>query len=77
MKRQYETPKAEKIEFNYTDSVVACSEWPWCWWWNQGGGNKGGNGNGGGNGNQGSSKSGGSDVSNPHWECKSPDYWGC
>ena len=34
MKRNYSTPKAEKVEFDYTETVVA-SRWPWC---NPGGG---------------------------------------
>ena len=50
--KKYETPKAEKIEFDYT--VTACAS--------------------NGNGNQ---QPQGTDVSNPYWECKSPNYWGC
>ncbi len=53
-KKMYVAPTAEKVEFDYKESVVACSEWPNCKQTQQG-----------------------SDVSNPHWECKSPDYWGC
>ena len=31
MKKDYVTPKAEKLEFDYIESVVACcSQWPWC-----------------------------------------------
>ncbi len=31
MKKQYEKPKAEKLEFDYVESVVACcSRAPWC-----------------------------------------------
>ncbi len=55
MKKKYDPPKAEKVVFDYTESVVACSDWGWC------------------KQNQGEN----SDVSNPHWECKSPDYHGC
>lgn len=29
-KREYKTPTAEKVEFDYKESVVACSEWPNC-----------------------------------------------
>lgn len=29
MKKQYETPKADKVEFDYTETVTA-SRWPWC-----------------------------------------------
>ena len=55
MKKEYKTPSAEKVEFDYTDTVVACSDFGYC-------------------NNQ---QQQGSDVSNPHWECKSPDHWGC
>ena len=51
MKKQYEAPKAEKVEFDYKESVAACSEWPDC------------------------KKA--SEVSQPYWECKSPDYFNC
>ncbi len=31
MKKKYETPKAEKMEFDYIESVVACcSKYPFC-----------------------------------------------
>jgi hypothetical protein len=31
MKKKYETPKAEKMEFDYIESVVACcSRYPYC-----------------------------------------------
>ena len=31
MKKQYETPKAEKLEFDYVESVLACcSRYPNC-----------------------------------------------
>lgn len=31
MKKVYETPKAERMEFDYIESVVACcSRWPFC-----------------------------------------------
>ena len=31
MKKPYETPKAEKVVFDYTESVVACmSDCGWC-----------------------------------------------
>lgn len=29
-KKKYNTPTAEKVEFDYKESVVACSEWPNC-----------------------------------------------
>lgn len=32
MKKQYETPKAEKVIFDYTETVVACSNIGWCGW---------------------------------------------
>jgi len=32
MKRKYETPKAEKVVFDYTETVVACSNIGWCGW---------------------------------------------
>ncbi len=31
MKKQYETPKAELVVFDYTESVRACSDM--FWWW--------------------------------------------
>ena len=32
MKKKYETPKAEKMEFDYIESVVACcSKYPFCY----------------------------------------------
>lgn len=30
MKRDYDTPKAEKVEFDYKESVVACSDYGSC-----------------------------------------------
>ncbi len=76
MKKKYETPKAEKVVFDYTESVVACSDWGWCWWnWFQGGNSGGNTGNTKIDSKTGTKKN--SDISNPHWECKSPDYWGC
>ena len=53
MKKEYTKPTAEKVEFDYTEAVVACSDYPGC------------------------KENTGSDVSNPYWECKSPNYWGC
>ncbi len=73
--KKYEPPKAEIVVFDYTESVVACSDWGWCMKYKKGNNSKGNNGDN--SGSKGVSKSGGSDVSNPHWECKSPDYWGC
>ena len=32
MKKQYETPKAEKVVFDYTESVVACTSNDLPWW---------------------------------------------
>ena len=73
MKKKYEAPKAEKVVFDYTESVVACSDWGWCKR-NQGGKSGGDTGH-----TEIDSKKDtkNSDISNPHWECKSPDYWGC
>jgi len=33
MKRQYEAPKAEKVVFDYTESVVACTSNEFPWWY--------------------------------------------
>jgi hypothetical protein len=74
MKKKYDSPKAEKVVFDYTESVVACSDWGWCKQ-NQGGNSGGNTGHTEIESKKGAKKN--SDVSNPNWECKSPDYWGC
>ena len=32
MKRKYEAPKAEIVVFDYTETVVACTNIGWCGW---------------------------------------------
>ena len=32
MKKEYSKPTAEKVEFDYTESVVACSDKDWACW---------------------------------------------
>ena len=81
MKRKYSKPIADKVEFDYKESVVACSDWGFCWW------------NWGGCGpqqqqtqtpqqtqaptNPPQTGGGGTSASNPYWSCGSKDYWGC
>ena len=71
MKKKYERPYAEKVEFDYTDSVTACSSF-W-WWWccqnNESSACK--------TDTQQKQQAETKKQSNPYWEDKSPYYYGC
>lgn len=74
-KKNYSVPRAEKVEFDYTESVEACSPW---WWQNNttdpNNGNNDGDNNDSGNG---SGKQSQDDPNGQYYKCASPDYWGC
>ena len=73
MKKKYERPYAEKVEFDYRDSVTACSSFWWFWCCEK---------------QEESNACKTQDTQqqqqaetqqkgNSHWENKSPYYWGC